>query len=109
MQIGSESELQVEEVAGQIVKGLETAVSKLDPEQQKAFASARDDQLKEVQLLLTSAGADLQQASVNGFRQSYIFASLMLLPGIMFAWMSDKRRARKHSGKSTDRSRMKLS
>ncbi|WMT39092.1 MFS transporter [Paenibacillus sp. D2_2] len=108
MQIGSASELQEEEVAGQIAKGLETAVSKLDPEQQKAFASARDDQMKEVQLLLTSAGADMQQASVNGFRHSYIYASLMLLPGIIFAWMSDKRRAKKDSGRSTDRSTMEL-
>lgn len=108
MQTGSGREFQEEEVAGRIAKGMETAVAKLDPEQQKAFASVRDDQMKEVKLLLTSAGADMKQASVNGFRKSFIYASLMILPGIIFAWMSDKRRARKDSGKSADQSTMNI-
>ncbi|MCM3038147.1 MFS transporter [Paenibacillus motobuensis] len=107
-QTESGSELQEEEVAGQIVKELEMATAKLDEEQQKAFAATRDDQMQEVKLLLTSAGSDLKQASVNGFRKSFIYASLMLLPGIIFAWMSDKRRAKKDSGQSTDRSTMKV-
>lgn len=108
MQTESGTWLQEEELAGQIVKGLEAAATKLDAEQQKAFAAARDDQMQEVKLLLTSAGADLKQASVDGFRKSFIYASLMLLPGIIFAWMSDKRRAKKDSGRSTDRSTMKV-
>lgn len=107
-QTRSDSELQEAELSGQIIQGVEAAAAKLNAEQQKIFAAARDDQMKEVKLLLASAGADLKQASVNGFHKSFIYASFMLLPGLIFAWMSDKRRAEKDSDKSADRSTMNV-
>ncbi|WP_256872206.1 MFS transporter [Paenibacillus sp. 79R4] len=107
-QTRSDSELQEAELSGQIIQGVEAAAAKLNAEQQKIFAAAQDDQMKEVKLLLASAGADLKQASVNGFRKSFIYASFMLLPGLIFAWMSDKRRAEKDSDKSADRSTMNV-
>ncbi|BFH64404.1 MFS transporter [Paenibacillus azoreducens] len=102
MKKGSGSGVQREALTGKIRKGLETAAAKLDPGQQKAFAAAREGQMEEVKALLSGAGAELKEASVKGFGQTFIYASFMSVPGIIFAWMSDKRRARKSSNKSAD-------
>lgn len=95
MRNGSGSGIQEEMLAARIIKDLETAAATLEPEQQKAFVSARQSQTEEIKVLLSGVNAELKNASVKGFGQTFIYASFMSLPGIIFAWMSDKRRKRK--------------
>lgn len=100
MRNGSGSGIQEEMLAAKIIKDLETAAATLGPEQQKAFVSERESQTEEIKVLLSGVDEELKNASVKGFGQTFIYASFMTLPGIIFAWMSDKRRKRKNSNES---------
>lgn len=77
-----------------VIKEVELAASQLTEEQQAAFAADRDNQFREVKLIMSQASGKLQKASVEAFSRTFIFASYMLLPGILFALMSDRRRQR---------------
>lgn len=79
-------------MTAQIIKGLEAAAAQLEPQQQRVFAAVQEGQVEEVKLLLAKAEDELKRASEHSFGQTFSYASLMVLPGILFGWMSDKRR-----------------
>ncbi|MEC0171268.1 MFS transporter [Paenibacillus graminis] len=78
--------------AAAVVHAVELAAAKLPPAEQKAFAADSANQFREVRLLLSQAGNGMQQAAVEGFRRTFVFAGLLMIPGILFALLSDKRR-----------------
>lgn len=81
--------------SNRIKTGMEAAVSKADPEQQKAFAADRQGQLNEAKRMLVKTRGEMQKAVTHAFSRTFIAASCMLIPGIAFAFMSDRRRGRK--------------
>ncbi|WP_433943771.1 MFS transporter [Paenibacillus sp. SN-8-1] len=83
------------EVKDRIEQNLKVAISELKPEKQRAFDDDRQGQLKEIELLLSSTAGHMQDGSVQAFRDTFILASYMVVPGILFALMSDGRRGRK--------------
>ncbi|GGG14871.1 hypothetical protein GCM10010913_40940 [Paenibacillus aceti] len=89
-------------MTAQIIKGLEAAAAQLDLQQQRAFTAVREGQVEEVKLLLAKAGDELKRASEYSFNQTFNYASLMVLPGILFGLMSDKRRGRKKVNTSAE-------
>lgn len=90
-----------ESVRNNITKHIDAAIAGLSPEQQTAVYTDRKNQLQEMESVLTDSVAGIQHASVQAFNHTFAIASLMLLPGIVFALFSDERkgRKRKHSGK----------
>ncbi len=78
--------------AAAVVHAVELAAAKLPPSEQKAFAGDSANQFREVRLLLSQAGDGMQQAAVEGFSRTFVFAGLLMIPGILFALLSDKRR-----------------
>ncbi|WP_410513651.1 MFS transporter [Paenibacillus sp. BR2-3] len=89
------------DVSSAAIKGVELAASKLAPEQQKAFFADRENQFREIKRLLLQAGDKMQNASVKAFSQTFVFASYLLLPGILFALLSDQRRKRQEESEFT--------
>ncbi|OKP98832.1 MFS transporter [Paenibacillus sp. P46E] len=80
------------DTASAVVHAVELAAAKLPPAEQKAFAADSANQFREVKLLLSQAGGGMQQAAVKGFSRTFAFAGLLMIPGILFALLSDKRR-----------------
>ncbi|MGN7763099.1 MFS transporter [Paenibacillus sp. 22594] len=80
------------DTASAVVHAVELAAAKLPPAEQKAFAADSANQFHEVKLLLSQAGGGMQQAAVKGFSRTFAFAGLLMIPGILFALLSDKRR-----------------
>ena len=79
------------EVIAEVLAKAKLAAAKLSPAEQKAFAADGDNQLREAGQLLAQAGADMQEAAVLAFSRTFVFASLLMLPGIPAALLSDKR------------------
>lgn len=77
-----------------VIKGVQLAATKLTLEEQKTFAAESDNQFQEVKLVLSRAGNDMKSASVQAFSRTYVIASYLLIPGILFAIFSDQRRRR---------------
>ncbi|MBW4082330.1 MFS transporter [Paenibacillus sp. S150] len=80
------------ETAAAVVQAVELAAAKLPPEAQQAFAADSGRQFREARLLLTQAGGEMQEAAVQAFSRTFAFAGLIMIPGILFALLSDKRR-----------------
>lgn len=82
----------VQEAAEQNMK---LAISELKSEEQKALDGDRQGQMKEIEGVLTEAASRMQDVSVQAFKRTFAAASYMVVPGILFALLSDKRRDRK--------------
>lgn len=82
------------EVSSAVIKGVQLAATKLMPEEQKTFTAESDNQFQEVKLLMSQAENDMENASVQAFSRTFMFASYLLIPGILFALFSDQWRRR---------------
>ncbi|MNS22322.1 Multidrug resistance protein stp [compost metagenome] len=78
-----------------IEQRMKVAIRALKPEEQRAFDGDRQGQMKEIELLLSKAASRIQDVSVHAFSDTFILASYMVVPGVLFALMSDGRRGRK--------------
>ncbi|ASA25978.1 MFS transporter [Paenibacillus donghaensis] len=74
------------------VENIEVAAASLTAEQQAAFGAARAEQYAEVQLVLPGVGQLLREAPEQAFSRTFAMAGYMLIPGILFALLSDRRR-----------------
>jgi hypothetical protein len=88
---GTAGETGGDELFTKVVAKTMLAAAKLNPAEQQAFAAERDNQLREAGLLLAQAGSGMQEAAVQAFSRTFVVASLLMLPGILFALLSDKR------------------
>ncbi|RUT29626.1 DHA2 family efflux MFS transporter permease subunit [Paenibacillus zeisoli] len=79
-----------------IEQSIEQAISRLNLEEQKTLDDDRQGQMKEIELVLSGAASRMQDASVQAFNHTFKVASYMVVPGILFALLSDGRRGRKH-------------
>ncbi|MHA6532892.1 MFS transporter [Paenibacillus sp. BAC0078] len=79
------------DTAAAVVHAVELAAAKLPPAEQKAFAADSGNQYREAKLVLSGAGSGMREAAVQAFSRTFAFASLLLLPGLLFALLSDKR------------------
>ncbi|CAH8716499.1 MFS transporter [Paenibacillus thiaminolyticus] len=70
------------------------AAAELPPEQRKVFAEHLDGQMQEVKRLLGQVEDDYRGAATRAFSRTFVISCWLLLLGIPFAWISDKRRAR---------------
>ncbi|MEK8211511.1 MFS transporter [Paenibacillus sp. FSL L8-0463] len=86
------------ETSGKVLKEVELAAARLAPSDQQAFAADRSRQTREMELVLTRAGEDMKHAAEQAYSRTYVLASLIMLPGAVFALFSDKRRKRKGAG-----------
>ncbi|WP_246317400.1 MFS transporter [Paenibacillus agri] len=82
------------EISQRLNNDLEKAVLALPEEERSAFKADQQRQLSEIQVLMKQAEGGLRDASVEAFSRTYAFASILLLPGIVFALFSDQRRKR---------------
>lgn len=80
-----------DEIFTEVVAKTRIAAAKLSPAEQQTFAAERDNQLREAGQLLSQAGAGMQEAAVQAFSRTFVVASLLMLPGILSALLSDKR------------------
>ncbi|WP_310833225.1 MFS transporter [Paenibacillus pedocola] len=80
-----------DEVFTDVMAKTRLAAATLSPAEQQAFAADSGNQFREAGQLLSQAAAGLQGAAVDAFSRTFVFASLLMLPGILFALLSDKR------------------
>lgn len=86
------------ETSEKVLKEAELAAAGLGPSDQQAFAADRSRQIQEMELVLTRAGEDMKHEAEQAYSRTYVLASLIMLPGVVFALFSDKRRKRKGAG-----------
>lgn len=70
------------------------AAAELPPEQREVFAKHLDGQMQEVKRLLGQVEDDYRAAATRAFSRTFVISCWLLLLGIPFAWISDKRRTR---------------
>lgn len=71
-----------------------SAAAELPPERREGFAKHLDGQMQEVKRLLGQMEDDYRTAATRAFSRTFVLSCWLLLLGIPFAWISDKRRAR---------------
>ncbi|AIQ11526.1 MFS transporter [Paenibacillus durus] len=79
-----------ESAAAAVGAQLRAAASKLAPAQREALEQAVPAQLREAEALVGRIGAEMKEAAVKGFSRTFALASLLLLPGVAFALISDR-------------------
>ncbi|WP_232381151.1 MFS transporter [Paenibacillus tianjinensis] len=88
---GSDGKADGDEVFTEVMAKTKLAAATLSPAEQQAFAADSGNQFREAGQLLSQAAAGLQGAAVHAFSRTFVCASLLMLPGILFALLSDKR------------------
>ncbi|MNB67700.1 Multidrug resistance protein stp [compost metagenome] len=78
------------QTAQAVEKQLRSAAASLAPAQRAALEQAIPAQAAEAEKLTGRVSAGLKEAAVQGFGRTFAFASLLLLPGIAFALISDR-------------------
>lgn len=85
------------DLSAALMEQADAAVAKLGAEEQQAFLADREGQLNEAGRLLAQAGLSQQHAAERAFSRTYELAGMLMIPGILFALTSDKRRKEKQA------------
>ncbi|NGM84904.1 MFS transporter [Paenibacillus sp. 7124] len=83
-----------ESAAAAVGSQLHAAASKLAPEERAALEQSAQGQMRETEALVGRIGREMKEAAVKGFSRTFALAGLLLLPGILFALISDRARRR---------------
>lgn len=89
---GSSGRSGTENIAVIISAQAEVTAAKLSLEQKSAFVASVKDQIQEAERLMPQVNNEIKQSLSKAYSTTFIFASYLLLPGILFALMSDRRR-----------------
>ncbi|OAB35904.1 MFS transporter [Paenibacillus macquariensis subsp. defensor] len=89
---GSGGRSGTENIAVIISAQAEVTPVKLSAEQKPAFVASVKNQIQEAERLLTQVNNQIKQSLSKAYSNTFTFASYLLLPGILFALMSDRSR-----------------
>ncbi|BCG57561.1 MFS transporter [Paenibacillus sp. URB8-2] len=88
--VGTASPPSPESAAAAVGSQLRAAASKLAPAPRAALEQAAPAQIRETEELVGRIGGEMKEAAVKGFSRTFALAGLLLLPGVVFALMSDR-------------------